>query len=132
MLATPRSSCDQGAVKRKVRAALVVASVFAAIGIETACSNQGEGEVCNVANGSDDCETGQGLVCYDARQLNFTTSDRCCPADRSKSTHPTCVTSTSVVGSDAAAPAETGPTVTQDAQVTDASSTDATDADAQP
>lgn len=112
---------------------LGVAALLAAIGIGTACSNQGEGEVCNIANGSDDCQTDQGLACYDHRVLTNVDSDRCCPSDRSKSTHPACVTPISISGAgDATAPAETGPStnVTQDAQVTDSGSdapADATD-----
>ena len=121
-------------MKRSGFVLLAVALVLAAIGIVTACSNQGEGEVCNIANGSDDCQTDQGLACYDYRQLNNVTSDRCCPSDRSKATHPACVTPITISGAgDAAAPADTGPSTvtTQDAQVaTDSGSADASTTDA--
>ena len=121
-----------------LRALFVVVGVGAGIGIVAACSNQGEGEVCNTLNGSDDCETEKGLVCYDHNVLKNTTSDRCCPEDRSTATHPACKTETASVLSDALAPANTGPdaadTTLQDAQVStdasDAASTDAADADA--
>jgi hypothetical protein len=109
---------------------LAVTGVLAAIGIGTACSNQGEGEVCNILNGSDDCQTDNGLSCFRASDLNNVTSDRCCPTDRSRATHPACTTPIVISGSgDAAAPADTGPgTVTQDAQVAETGSTDAADA----
>ena len=117
-------------MKRWIRATLIVVSSLAAIGIEAACSNQGEGEVCSIANGSDDCKTDIGLICYDARQLNNPTSDRCCPSDRSKATHPTCQAAIAIVG-DAQAPADTGPAVTiPDAQVTADTGADAGVADA--
>lgn len=74
-----------------------------------ACSNQGEGERCEIANGSDDCKTDEGLICYSATDLG-STSDRCCPSDRSKATHPACKTPISGVGSDAQAPTDSGPT----------------------
>jgi hypothetical protein len=108
-----------------------VTGVLAAIGIGTACSNQGEGEVCNILNGSDDCQTDNGLSCFRASDLNNVTSDRCCPTDRSQATHPACTTPIVISGSsDAAAPADTGPgSVTQDAQVAETGSgTDAADA----
>lgn len=124
-------------MKRPFYVLLAVTGVLTAIGIGTACSNQGEGEVCNIQNGSDDCQTDQGLACFDHHQLNNVDSDRCCPTDRAKATHPACTTPITISGSgDATAPADTGPgTVTQDAQVTEtgspvdaASSTDAADA----
>ena len=75
-----------------------------------ACSNQGEGERCDVLNGHDDCKTDQDLRCYPANQLTNTTSDRCCPADRSQATAPVCLTPISIVGGDAATTPDTGPT----------------------
>ena len=113
-----------------LRALLVIVGLGAGIGIVAACSNQGEGEVCNILNDSDDCKTDEGLLCYDQKQLNNVTSDRCCPADRTKATHPACVTATASVVGDAIAPSTTGPdasdagTTLQDAQV----ATDASDA----
>ena len=106
-------------MKRPFYVLLAVTAVLVVIGIGTACSNQGEGEVCNILNGSDDCKTDEGLACYDHHQLNNVDSDRCCPTDRSKATHPACTTPIVISGSgDATAPADTGPgTVTQDAQV---------------
>ncbi|MBX3227146.1 MAG: hypothetical protein KIT84_35580 [Labilithrix sp.] len=87
--------------------------VFLAVAIIAAfaaCSNQGEGEVCNIENDNADCKTDEGLVCYPFNQLNNVSSDRCCPADRSRATHPACVTAIAVGGiTDAQAPADTGP-----------------------
>ena len=124
--------------RRSAGIALLVA-VGGFIAIASACSNQGEGERCEIANGNDDCKTDEGLSCYPAGQLVDQTSDRCCPTDRSKATHPVCRTPVDIVG-DAATPADTGPapsgdastadTGTQDASTEDASS-DASDADAQ-
>lgn len=108
------------------RALLVVVAVGSGIGIVAACSNQGEGEVCNTLNGSDDCQTDQGLACFAANVLNNTDTDRCCPEDRSKATHPACTTYSASVIPDGTAPSNTGPDTTdsgstlQDAQVADA------------
>lgn len=96
------------------------------IGAMQACSNQGEGEVCSIENDSEDCQTENGLVCYDHLLLNNTTSDRCCPSDRAKSTHPVCLPNNLIIG-DGQAPADTGPSVTPDAQVTDGGVADALD-----
>ena len=46
------------------------------------CSQQGEGDRCSVANGSNDCEA--PLVCTRRELLTASTVDRCCPADRAK------------------------------------------------
>lgn len=116
-------------------------ALFVALGgfiaLATACSNQGEGERCEVANGNDDCKTDEGLICYRADQLADRTSDRCCPADRTKAKHPVCQTPVNIVG-DAATPADTGPPPTSDAGDAGAkeagpedASSDAADADAQ-
>jgi hypothetical protein len=111
---------------RKTTVLVVVSLLLAGIGAFTACSQQKEGEICNFANGNDDCDTDNNLACYEARTLNNTTSDRCCPIDRSKSTHPACVIPVGVVTADASAPADTGPpaVTTSDAATT----TDAADA----
>jgi len=114
--------------RRRFRATLIASAIVAAIGIEAACSNQGEGEVCNSENGDEDCTTEEGLICWPKLQLNNTDSDRCCPADRSTATHPTCVNGSGVIGADAIAPSDTGPGVTlPDSSVADATS-DASDA----
>lgn len=123
-------------MSRRFTALFVVAAVLTAIGVVTACSNQGEGEVCNSLNDSDDCQTDKGLVCYVSTVLRDTTSDRCCPADRALSTHPVCVQGISSVTNEDAAPAQTGPSnTTPDAGQSnpDSGSADASgDADAQP
>lgn len=91
-----------------------------------ACSNQGEGEVCDVLNGNEDCA--DGLVCYRQADLNNVQSDRCCPSDRNTATHPACTTPKNIGGTDAAAPADTGPPSTVDSSVVDAADADAADA----
>jgi hypothetical protein len=118
-------------VNLRFRTVAVLGSMLAALAIAAACSNYGEGEVCNVENDSDDCKTDDGLICYAAQALTNTTSDRCCPVDRSTATHPACVTG-NIAGTDGQAPANTGPSVS-DAQVTtdsaaaDGGATDAAD-----
>lgn len=58
-----------------------------------ACSNQSEGQVCNIENGNEDCE--EGLTCISKTQL-LGTSDICCPA--TGSTHPACIPDTATGG----------------------------------
>lgn len=84
-----------------------------------ACSDQGEGDRCQAENGNADCQS--GLVCLAAGAKNFNggvgfvnapynNSDRCCPADRSRATHPACTQPTnSGAGDSGIPPAETGP-----------------------
>lgn len=95
-----------------------------------ACSNQGEGERCQFANGNDDCNTADNLICYRKEDLN-SDSDRCCPVDRTKATTAICTTPIGVGGADASAPADTGPPTTVDASVTDAGEDAADAADAE-
>jgi hypothetical protein len=113
--------CHQGAVKRAMpfrTASLVVGLVAIAFIVLAACSNQGEGERCDVGNGNDDCRT--NLVCYAAASLTNSTADRCCPQDRATSTEPVCKTAVNLAGGDAAAPIDSGPApVTADATVQD-------------
>jgi hypothetical protein len=101
----------------------ILASVIVVLG---ACSNQGEGERCDFLNGDEDCKTDEDLVCTQQNLLTNSTSDRCCPRDRSTATHPVCKTSVDIGAGDSAAPADTGPPSTADANVDDAG-TDATD-----
>ncbi|MBN9159353.1 MAG: hypothetical protein BGO98_46320 [Myxococcales bacterium 68-20] len=123
--------------RRAAGVALLVA-VSGFIALASACSNQGEGERCESANGNDDCKTDQGLICYPQGQLRQgAQSDHCCPADRSKAKHPICQTALDIVG-DAETPADTGPPPTSDAGDAGAkeagpedASSDAADADAQ-
>jgi hypothetical protein len=92
------------------RTALIV-SLFlgSVIIVSAACSNQGEGERCDVLNGDDDCKTDDGLICYRAADLNNSNSDRCCPRDRARATNPVCKTPLSTVTNDAQAPSDSGP-----------------------
>lgn len=96
-------------------AGVAVATVLIALG---ACSNAGEGERCNFDNGNDDCQS--DLVCLPATNQGgrggglgtvnspYNGSDRCCPPDRSRATHPACTLPQATAG-DAAPSAETGP-----------------------
>lgn len=85
----------------------ILCSLIAAFVAITACSNQGEGDRCETANGNADCDTSAGLICYPQAQLTNTSSDRCCPEDRSRATHPICKTSVGIA--DGSTPADTGP-----------------------
>jgi hypothetical protein len=75
-----------------------------------ACSNNGEGDRCDVLadnGGNDDCQ--DGLVCTPRSSLNAPTAsgiqtDICCPQDRSQATTTICQQPTTSVGGDAAAP----------------------------
>jgi len=121
------------AAERRLRKAILATSLVGLLGIVVlaACSNQGEGERCDHLNGDDDCKTDEGLICYEAKFLNQTNSDRCCPKDRSQAREAVCQTPVSIVGNDAQAPADTGPSTTAEASVSDAgdaASSDASDA----
>jgi hypothetical protein len=109
---------------------LLVVGGFLALG---ACSNQAEGDRCDHLNDSDDCQS--PLICTQAALLVGTTSDRCCPQDRSQATTAVCKAPISGIGSDASAPANTGPDASSDAadaasEASDAASDAADAADA--
>ncbi len=106
--------------------------VIAAIGLlalvlTTSCSQQQEGERCDLNNGisGGDSDCNDGLICTAAKDLG-TDTDRCCPADRSQSTVTPCIVSSSSLNQDAAAPGD-GSVFTTDSGTdsgSDASSTD--------
>lgn len=126
--------------RRRKIAAVVTGLTLAGWLVLTACSNNGEGERCQVNNDDNDCE--QGLVCLPSSQVNpsYNSSDRCCPIDRTTASHPACTLLRNPVAGDSAPPADTGPsnpdtgttdTGTQDTGVdtgVDAGDTDAADA----
>jgi hypothetical protein len=85
-----------------------------------ACSDQGEGDRCQIENGDEDCKASEDLVCTASAILNGSNSDRCCPRDRTRATAFVCRTPPDN-GSDAIAPGDTGPPPTADAAVNDAS-----------
>ncbi len=81
-----------------------------AVVLAAACSGQGEGERCSVladSNGNDDCAG--SFVCTPAGQLNGSSTDRCCPADRTQATTPVCAVQTAV-GIDAGLPTDANTT----------------------
>ena len=98
---------------------VVLAGVFT---IVAACSNQGEGERCELGNNNDDCA--DGLVCTDSKILG-TNEPRCCPPELLNPTTTTCRPPVQTVG-DSAPPPDTGPPPVNDA----ASDADATPNDA--
>jgi hypothetical protein len=118
--------------KRRTKAAAIVTVALVSGWIAlSACSNMSEGERCQVANNSDDCQ--DGLICLPANQVNpnYANADRCCPPDRTKATHPACTLLQSSVAGDSAPPADTGPVGTDSGGDTGADAgSDAADADA--
>lgn len=91
-----------------------------------ACSNYEEGERCESKNGNEDCQ--DGLQCLPANLVTkpFDSSDRCCPVDRTRASHPACVISTNPIVGDAAPATETGPGT--DSSLPETGAVDASDA----
>jgi hypothetical protein len=87
--------------------AVVMAGGFVAL---TACSNYGEGDRCETGNNNDDCVDGLQCIPNEQLPLAYRSSDRCCPPDRTRATHPACQIPQVVVGGDATPPPDTGPT----------------------
>lgn len=124
--------------RRKRTAAIVTVALVSGWLALSACSNNGEGERCEIDNNNDDCEN--GLVCLAARELpqGFNGGDRCCPPDRTQATHAACRAPQASVGGDSAPPADSGPvgtdsgndTGTSDAGTDAADAADAADLDA--
>jgi hypothetical protein len=85
-------------------------------------------------SGNEDCA--DGLTCTPKAQINtpYDSSDRCCPFDRTKATHPACVILTTPITTDAAPlDANTGPAIDATVDSADTSTpqeagTDAADA----
>jgi hypothetical protein len=116
-----------------------VVLAIAGLGLVVACSNQGEGDRCELDNGDSDCDTGANLICVPgptressetgswrasyAQGVNdpYKNADRCCPLNRDLATHPACVRQSAAT--DAAPPTDSGPTATDAAPTTDAAST---------
>lgn len=108
---------------RLLRSSLVLALLGLGLGLVVACSDQAEGERCELENGDLDC--GAGLICVGSAGrpagrwqveynlgLNepFTGVDRCCPESRTKATHPACVFPTNP-GTNVTPPTDSGPDV---------------------
>lgn len=88
--------------KRFVGVWAVITTVMLAAA--AACSNAGEGDRCEILNGSEDCQS--GLVCT---QVASQTSAVCCPPDRRTATALACTQNVTPITGDAAPPADTGP-----------------------
>jgi hypothetical protein len=98
------------------------AALVGVVALAAACSGQGEGERCSTQadnSGNDDCAG--SLVCTKAGSLNGSSTDRCCPADRTQATTPVCAVQTAV-GVDSGAPA-TDSGIAADVTTTDTGTT---------
>src|ERR1700722_1622243 len=83
-------------------------AVLASLTVLVACSNQGEGEFCDLSNGSNDCQS--GLQCIPAPGLSgdLTSRDRCCPIPPAQPTTSACELNTTAVLDASAAIGDTG------------------------
>jgi hypothetical protein len=64
--------------------------------LASACSNQGEGEFCTIANGNNDCQ--DGLECMAAPGVTASVNkNRCCPIPPGQPTTSACALNTSTV-----------------------------------
>jgi len=91
----------------------VLLSALVAASVVGACSNEGEGQICDHRagnNGNDDCQN--GLIC--TQNLPGVNGDRCCPPDRSTATTPECALTTPGIG-DASSALPDGTTPVADA-----------------
>jgi hypothetical protein len=93
--------------------ALLLLALVASMTAAVACSNQGEGEVCDQNNGSNDCQ--DGLVCESAPGITGATGlvnvFRCCPPSTTLATTAAC-SSPSATVIDAATEAPDGSNLT--------------------
>jgi hypothetical protein len=94
-----------------------------ALALQTSCSQEPEGERCDLNNGvsGGDSDCNDGLVCTSATELG-TETDRCCPADRTQATVPPCLISTTATDA-SAAPPEGGGSTTDSATGAETSTT---------
>lgn len=101
---------------QKKLVAFALAASAAALPIVAACSNNAEGERCDVLACNGPCGPGNepdcqdGLHCTSKTDLNGASSDLCCPPDRTTASTPQCQVAHAPVGGDAGVPgADSGP-----------------------
>jgi hypothetical protein len=112
---------------RRPLVAVIVSTVLVAGWITLgACSNNKEGERCEVNNNNDDCE--DGLICIPKAQAakDYQNADRCCPPPGIVPTHPACKENTAVAG-EGGPGTDSGPTPDAGRDGTADTGTDATD-----
>jgi hypothetical protein len=77
---------------------LLLLAFVGAVLASVACSNQGEGEFCTMANGNNDCQ--DGLECLAAPGVTGSASvnkNRCCPIPPAQPTTSACALNTSTM-----------------------------------
>jgi hypothetical protein len=91
------------------------------------CSDQDEGDRCEIANGNEDCK--EGLLCLPERDVTppYNTTARCCPQDRSLASHPGCRQATTPFDG-GPTPPDTGPLPDVAVDSPEEAEVDATDA----
>lgn len=88
-------------------AAFTVASALSTALLMPACSQQGEGERCEIINGDTDCD--DGLKCVSKNDLAEDATDRCCNPDQTTFTDSRCRPGTGSVEPMGGAPSTGGP-----------------------
>jgi hypothetical protein len=113
--------------------ALLALAAVATLFVALACSNQGEGEVCDINNGNNDCQS--NLVCARAPGVNEQSTPnvfRCCPPEGQPGTVPACQVplgfDAGMVPPDAEGEVEAGPDATVPDAGPEAASEASTDA----
>jgi len=91
-----------------LRNVLAAASIVIASFAFPACSNQAEGERCDVNNNDDDCQ--EGLICTSSRELGGS-ADYCCPPGQGTSELPECTLGGGLTGTGTGSAVSTGAAV---------------------
>jgi hypothetical protein len=100
-----------------------VVALIAAVG----CSNQGEGDFCDITAGvtGGDCQDGLECVSVPGQGVN---TDRCCPGDRALATTATCSENTTAIDASTEGSDASGSTMPEAAPATEAGREASTDA----
>jgi hypothetical protein len=69
---------------------LALLAFVGALVASVACSNQGEGQFCDTANGNSDCQDGLQCVAAPGLPSGLVNTNRCCPIPPAQATTPEC------------------------------------------